>query len=431
MTTLYEDDSKTVCELRDVTYAIPEKRRDEFPERHRDIEERQQEPASGAVSAGRRPALSGVTLRVREGEWLALLGSNGSGKSTLAKHLNALLTPTQGDCTVFGLSTKDLNNVFAIRSAVSMVFQNPENQIVGTVVEEDAAFGPENQGLPTEEIVLRVENALRAAGLLAKRKKPTYTLSAARTAPCVAGALAMDTPCLVLDEPTAMHDPQGRRELLDVLRSLHEGGKTIVSITHRLEEILHCNRAVVLVEGRIAWEGSIPGLFAHSDSFRKWGLDAPPLVSLWKELRAETDLSLPETDAHRNDRLAMSITVDGLSHTYHPGTPLETLALDDVSLTRQGRMALRGRSHRQRKVDSAQHLNGILFPRGTVAVDGMEVKEKNARLRRPPRGRPGFSVPEQQLFAETFLRRSSPSQLGYSRKQDTCSCLVCSFSDRP
>ena len=176
-----------------------------------------------------------------------------------------------------------------------MVFQNPENQIVGTVVEEDAAFGPENQGLPTEEIVLRVENALRAAGLLAKRKKPTYTLSGGeKQRLAVAGALAMDTPCLVLDEPTAMLDPQGRRELLDVLRSLHEGGKTIVSITHRLEEILRCDRAVVLVEGRIAWEGSIPGLFAHSDSFRKWGLDAPPLVSLWKELRAETDLSLPE-----------------------------------------------------------------------------------------------------------------------------------------
>jgi len=291
-------DSKTVCELRDVTYVYPGGTPGRDPEKtpgSGGISGQTLPEASEAVRLARRPALSGVTLRVREGEWLALLGSNGSGKSTLAKHLNALLTPTQGDCTVFGLPTNDPLNVFAIRSAVSMVFQNPENQIVGTVVEEDAAFGPENQGIPTEEIGRRVENALRAAGLLAKRKKPTYTLSGGeKQRLAVAGALAMDTPCLVLDEPTAMLDPQGRRELLDVLRSLHEGGKTIVSITHRLEEILHCDRAVVLVEGRIAWEGSIPGLFTHSDSFRKWGLDAPPLVSLWKELRTETNLPLPE-----------------------------------------------------------------------------------------------------------------------------------------
>lgn len=299
-------DSKTVCELRDVTYVYPGGTPGRVPggTPGRDpggtsgsggISGQTIPEASETVRPGTRPALSGVTLRVREGEWLALLGSNGSGKSTLAKHLNALLTPTQGDCTVFGLPTNDPLNVFAIRSAVSMVFQNPENQIVGTVVEEDAAFGPENQGIPTEEIGRRVENALRAAGLLAKRKKPTYTLSGGeKQRLAVAGALAMDTPCLVLDEPTAMLDPQGRRELLDVLRSLHEGGKTIVSITHRLEEILHCDRAVVLVEGRIAWEGSVPGLFTHSDSFRKWGLDAPPLVSLWKELRTETNLPLPE-----------------------------------------------------------------------------------------------------------------------------------------
>jgi energy-coupling factor transport system ATP-binding protein len=300
-------ESRTVCELRDVTYVYPggTSGRDSgkgqgkesggetgrsSPEAPGHIPE---EIPSG-LPAGKRPALSDVTLEVREGEWLALLGSNGSGKSTLAKHLNALLTPTQGDCTVFGMSTKDPHNTFAIRSAVSMVFQNPENQIVGTVVEEDAAFGPENQGTPPEEIETRVRNALAAAGLLEKRKKPTYTLSGGeKQRLAVAGALAMDTPCLVLDEPTAMLDPQGRHELLSILDTLHEGGKTIVSITHRLEEILSCDRAVVLLEGRIAWEGDIPGLFARSESFRKWGLDAPPLVSLWTELRAETQLPLP------------------------------------------------------------------------------------------------------------------------------------------
>lgn len=266
---------RKVCELRDVTYIYP--------------------PGASGQASG-RPALSGVTLQVREGEWLALIGSNGSGKSTLTKHLNALLVPTQGDCTVFGMSTKDPNNVYAIRSSVAMVFQNPDNQIVGSVVEEDAAFGPENQGLPPEQIEKRVENALLSAGLLAKRRMPTYTLSGGeKQRLAVAGALAMDCPCLVLDEPTAMLDPQGRSELLAILRSLHEGGKTIVSITHRLEEILYCDWTVVLVEGRIAWEGTVPDLLRRSDSFREWGLDVPPLMALWRALGSETTLDLPET----------------------------------------------------------------------------------------------------------------------------------------
>ena len=266
---------RKVCELRDVSYIYP--------------------PGASGQASG-RPALSGVTLQVREGEWLALIGSNGSGKSTLAKHLNALLVPTQGDCTVFGMSTKDPNNVYAIRSSVAMVFQNPDNQIVGSVVEEDAAFGPENQGLPPEQIEKRVENALLSAGLLAKRRMPTYTLSGGeKQRLAVAGALAMDCPCLVLDEPTAMLDPQGRSELLAILRSLHEGGKTIVSITHRLEEILYCDWTVVLVEGRIAWEGTVPDLLRRSDSFREWGLDVPPLMALWRALGSETTLDLPET----------------------------------------------------------------------------------------------------------------------------------------
>lgn len=262
-------DARTVCELRDVTYVYP----------------------SGASG---RAALSGVSLEVREGEWLALLGSNGSGKSTLARHLNALLIPTQGDCIVYGMSTRDPANVFAVRSAVSMVFQNPENQIVGTVVDEDAAFGPENQGLPPAEIESRVERALEAAGLLAKRAKPTYTLSGGeKQRLAVAGALAMDAPCLVLDEPTAMLDPRGRADLLAIMRALHDGGKTIVHITHRLEEILWCDRAVVLAGGRIEWEGGVEPLLRQDGALRKWGLDAPPLVALWRELGEETALALP------------------------------------------------------------------------------------------------------------------------------------------
>lgn len=255
-------------ELRDVTYVYP------------------------GNTSGR--GISKVTLNVHEGEWVALLGSNGSGKSTLAKHLNALLVPTQGDCVVFGMSTSDPRNVFAIRSMVSMVFQNPENQIVGTVVEEDAAFGPENLGLSPEVIESRVEKALRIAGLFEKRKKPAYTLSGGeKQRLAVAGALAMNASCLVLDESTSMLDPQGRFELLEVLRALHGEGKTIITITHRIEEMLHCDRAIVLAEGCVAWDGSISSLFARSDFFKNWGLRLPPLASLWNELRAGTNLVLP------------------------------------------------------------------------------------------------------------------------------------------
>lgn len=262
----------TVCELRDVTYVYP----------------------GGAAENSGRAALSCVNLTIREGEWVTLLGSNGSGKSTLAKHLNALLVPTQGDCLIYGVSTKDPKNVFFVRSSVAMVFQNPENQIVGTVVEEDAAFGPENQGVLPEEILQRVKTALFVTGLSEKRKNPTYTLSGGeKQRLAVAGALAMDTPCLVLDEPTAMLDPRGRADLLHVLRNLHAAGKTIVSITHRLEEILHCDRAVVLHQGKAVWEGTIPSLFLCNDSFKEWGLDTPPLVSLWKELQTKKGLKLP------------------------------------------------------------------------------------------------------------------------------------------
>ncbi len=265
---------KTVCELRDVSYAYPGE--------------------AAGDSSPVRPALDRVNLSVREGEWVALLGSNGSGKSTLAKHLNALLLPTQGDCFVYGMSTRKNEDLFSIRSSVAMVFQNPENQIVGTVVEEDTAFGPENQGISSQEIHQRVDDALKAVGLLEKRKKPVYTLSGGeKQRLAVAGALAMDTPCLVLDEATAMLDPQGRADLLAVLAALHKKGKTIISITHRLEEITPCDRAIVLLAGSVAWDGAVADLFLTNSSFRAWGLDIPPLVSLWADLRMRPDSKMP------------------------------------------------------------------------------------------------------------------------------------------
>ncbi len=256
---------KDICTLQDVGYTYPE---------------------------ADRPALDGVSFQVREGEWLALLGSNGSGKSTLAKHLNALLLPTQGACFVYGMDTRDEQNLWTIRSHVAMVFQNPENQIVGTVVEDDAAFGPENLGLPSEEIKKRVDWALSVTGLEGKATNPTYSLSGGeKQRLAVAGALALDPPCLVLDEPTAMLDPQGRRDLLRILKTLHSQGPTIVYITHRLEETVFCDRALVLQEGRVEWSGCISELFTHRGKLEEWGLECPPFVELWQMLVRENIIS--------------------------------------------------------------------------------------------------------------------------------------------
>lgn len=232
------------------------------------------------------PALAGVDLSIRNGEWIALIGANGSGKSTLAKLLNALLIPTRGDCFACGFNTASEENLWAIRSRISMVFQNPDNQIVASVVEEDVAFGPENLGLPPAEIHERVLKCLCQVGLEEKRRTPTYALSGGQKQKlAIAGALAMEPRCLVLDEATAMLDPQGREDVLKILKNLHARGMTLVQITHRLDEILEATRVVVLAKGSISWEGDLSGLFSLRDRFEEWGLEIPPLVRLSHRLQ--------------------------------------------------------------------------------------------------------------------------------------------------
>lgn len=229
-------------------------------------------------------ALDGIDLEVQRGDWVALLGGNGSGKSTLAKHFNALLIPMQGACFICGLDSKEEKNLWGIRKTVSMVFQNPENQIVSTVVEDDTAFGPENLGLPTEEIRARVDRALKIAGLWDKAEVASYTLSGGQKQRlAIAGAIAMDTPCIVLDEPTAMLDPQGRKEVMDLLKSLHDKGTTIIHITHRLEEIESATKVIVLKKGKIQWTGTTEELFLREE-LEAWGLELPPMISLWRNL---------------------------------------------------------------------------------------------------------------------------------------------------
>ena len=214
-----------------------------------------------AYPNARNLALRGIDLQIGDGEWVALLGANGSGKSTLARVFNALQLPTQGACFVFGQSSSDEEAWLSIRQKVALVFQNPEDQIVASVVEEDVAFGPENLGLPSDEIRQRVDWALEMVGLKEKQKAPVYTLSGGQKQRlAIAGALALRPRCLVLDEATAMLDPQGRRSLLELLQRLHREGVTLIQITHRLEEILSVSRVIVMEMGKVVWDGT-PELF--------------------------------------------------------------------------------------------------------------------------------------------------------------------------
>lgn len=234
----------------------------------------------------RQKVLRDLDIDIRAGEWAAILGSNGSGKSTLLKFFNALLIPTQGICLVDGLETGDAGAAYTIRSKASLVFQNPEDQIVASVVEEDTAFGPENLGLRPEEIRARVEKALRTVGLWDQRKKPVSALSGGQKQRlALAGVLAIAPRCLLLDEATSMLDPMGRKEFLDIIKKEHAAGMTIVQVTHRLEEIIAADRVAVIEKGLLIWQGTPADFFKQpAEFFRSMGFALPPLAVLRYEL---------------------------------------------------------------------------------------------------------------------------------------------------
>lgn len=242
-------------------------------------------PAGGPENP---PVLKGVNLTVQRGEFVAILGANGSGKSTLARHLNGLLLPTEGEVRVDGLLTSDETNTWPIRDRVGMVFQNPDNQIVAAIVEEDVAFGPENQGLPPEQIRERVTAALAAVGLLPLREREPHLLSGGqKQRVAIAGALALRPSCLVLDEPTAMLDPSGRAEVATVVQKLRaELGMTVIWITHHMEEAALADRVVVMADGQVVLEGAPRQVFQATDRLRALRLALPPAVAAAAELRA-------------------------------------------------------------------------------------------------------------------------------------------------
>lgn len=233
-------------------------------------------------TGGKFSVLGGIDLEINRGEFLAVLGHNGSGKSTLAKHFNAILVPTSGKVWIEGYDTSDESVTFDIRRRVGMVFQNPDNQMVANIVEEDVAFAPENLGVPTEEIRRRVDSALEAVGMSAFKKHAPHMLSGGQKQRiAIAGVLAMQPDIIVLDEPTAMLDPSGRREILDAVKKLNrEQGMTVVLITHYMDEAVQADRVVVIDNGRIKMDGKPTEVFPQVEQLKALGLDVPQATEL-------------------------------------------------------------------------------------------------------------------------------------------------------
>ncbi len=232
-------------------------------------------------------AVDDVSLNIEKGDFIAILGHNGSGKSTLAKHMNAILYPTEGTVWVDGMDTTDENALWDIRQNAGMVFQNPDNQIIGQIVEEDVGFGPENMGVPTKEIWERVEESLKAVGMYEYRKSSPNKLSGGqKQRVSIAGVIAMHPQCIVLDEPTAMLDPSGRKEVIRAVRALNDVEKiTVILITHYMEEVIHADRVFVMDSGHIEMEGTPKEIFSEVERLKALRLDVPQVTLLAYELQ--------------------------------------------------------------------------------------------------------------------------------------------------
>ena len=242
---------------------------------------------NGTENEEGKVAIDGVNLSVKKGEFLVVLGRNGSGKSTLAKHINALLLPSGGKVYVEGLDTSDPNNVWGVRNKAGMVFQNPDNQIVATIVEEDVAFGPENLGIASSEIRQRVDDSLKKVGMYDYRRHAPHLLSGGQKQRiAIAGILAMRPNCIVFDEPTAMLDPSGRKEVIRTIKDINKNyGITIILITHFMEEAAEADRIIVMDKGNLVMQGTPREIFKEVDTMKKIGLDVPQMTELAYELR--------------------------------------------------------------------------------------------------------------------------------------------------
>lgn len=367
--------------------------------------------------------LNGIDISIDNGDFVAILGHNGSGKSTLARHLNALLTPKSGTIWIDGKDTNDPANTWQIRQSTGMLFQNPDNQIVAAVVEEDVAFGPENIGVPSVEIRKRVDDALRAVGMSEYAKSPPHHLSGGQKQRiAIAGVLAMAPSCIVLDEPTAMLDPAGRREVLQTVTRLNrETGMTVILITHFMEEAALANRILVMEAGKVVMDGTPRQVFSHAKQLQALGLDVPQITALAHRLKfTDTVLSVDELldhlntapinykpDAPPHKTTTPLLQLQNLTHIYNAGAVFEKTALDNANLTiAKGEMvAIIGHTG-SGKSTMIQHLNALLKPTsGRVLLNGEDIHADKAKLK-SIRQRVGlvFQYPEHQLFEPTVYK---------------------------
>ncbi len=378
-------------------------------------------------------ALDHVTLSVPKGQFLAVLGHNGCGKSTLAKHLNGILVGTKGKVFINGIDTADDDRIFDVRQTVGMVFQNPDNQLVATVVEEDVAFALENLGVPTTEIRQRVDEALKTVRMYDYRTHSPHQLSGGqKQRVAIAGVLAMRPDCIVLDEPTAMLDPKGRSEVMNTIRLLHSQGVTIVLITHYMEEAAQAQRVVVMDRGKILMDDEPHKIFSRVAELRGCSLDVPQVTELMYELRKS---GLPVSQEVLNEEEACreleKITfkkgkspipaekplrrnapetiaeIRNLVYKYSVGTPFEATAVDNVSLTVGKGEFIGVIGHTgSGKSTLIQHLNGLLKPTsGEILINRKNIWEKDSDIR-AVRFLAGlvFQYSEYQLFEETVYK---------------------------
>ena len=423
---------------------------------------------------GSNRAINQVNLNVAPGSFVAIVGSNGSGKSTLAKHLNALLLPTGGTVWVGGIDTKESNRLLDIRQSTGMVFQNPDNQIIGTVVEEDVGFGPENMGVPTDEIWKRVEDSLRSVNMWEYRKNSPNRLSGGqKQRVAIAGVVAMEPSCIVLDESTAMLDPIGRREVLQCVEELRKKKNvTVIWITHDMEEVIHADNIFVMERGKIVMEGTPKEIFSQVEALKSYHLDVPQVTMVAYELnRLGKDLPegiirseelvwellklprkgqedskegvlLTETDAIGSTLLEVDPTkaipkenffnegekehkilaLKEISYTYHPGTPDESHALKGINLEIPKGQILGIIGHTgSGKSTLIQQMNGLLkATSGELFYNGENIYKKGIQLKKL-RTQVGmvFQYPEHQLFEEDILKDVAygPKNQGLSNEQ--------------
>ncbi|MDC7279435.1 MULTISPECIES: energy-coupling factor transporter ATPase [Pseudobutyrivibrio] len=399
-------------------------------------------------------ALDHVNLNVEPGQFISILGHNGSGKSTFAKHINALLTPSEGTLFVDGMNVSDDEFTFAVRQTAGMVFQNPDNQIIASVVDEDVAFGPENIGVPTDEILKRVEKSLKMVGMYKyKSHSPNKLSGGQKQRVAIAGVMAMEPKCIILDEPTAMLDPDGRKDVLQAVHTLNkEKGITVILITHYMEEVVDSDYVFVMEKGKVFMEGTPREIFKDVDLLKEHSLDVPQVTLLAHELR-KSGLPLPECILTREELVnsllqiknsgaavtaaasqatkggasaiksaTNELILDHVSYKYSPGTAYEVTALDDVSLSiKEGEfIGIIGHTG-SGKSTLVQHLNGLIKATdGHIYYRGQDIYDKDYDIKEL-RTQVGmvFQYPEHQLFETTVFKdvQFGPKNQGLDEKE--------------